>query len=250
MTGQKRAKSFPTVGAVILAGGFGTRIKHLYPTVPKPMIEVCGRPFLEWVIRHLASQGVVVFSLSVGYRCEVVEEYLRNRPADGLNIAAVREDAPQGTAGGFLMAARSLPACEAFLIANGDSLVLADLLPVLRSFGEGRADAVIWGRWMEDCSRYGSLECDSSGFLTGFREKRPGKGLINAGIYLVSKKLLGDFPSTVPLSFEHDVFPLLLAKKRRIAVAETHAPFIDIGTPETVGEAESFIRDHFSPQWG
>ncbi|HWR58750.1 MAG TPA: sugar phosphate nucleotidyltransferase [Thermodesulfovibrionales bacterium] len=229
------------VGAVILAGGLGKRIGHLYPFVPKPMIEVCGFPFLEWVIRYFAGQGVAEFSLSLGYKAEIIEEYLRRRQADGLRIHSVREDIPLGTGGGFLLAAGELLSKDYLVVANGDSLILADLLPAVELLSQGQADAVIVGRQMEDCSRFGSLVCDDKGFLVKFSENQDGNCLINAGIYIFPKGVSAIFPRKSPLSFETDVFPGLLHSGARVGVVESGAPFLDIGTPESVAEAEAFI---------
>lgn len=232
------------VGAVILAGGFGTRIRDLYPSVPKPMIEVCGLPFIEWVIRYLASNGISTFCLSLGHKAEVVEDYLKRRPDDGLNISSVREEVPLGTAGGFLLSSKKMEDKEFLLVANGDSIVLANLSPAFEVLQESLQEAVIIGITMEDCSRYGSLECSADGKLLHFNEKKPGAGIINAGIYIFRKKSLDDFPRKNPLSFEYDVFPEFLNIGKKILVMETKAPFIDIGTPETVRRAEAFIKKH------
>jgi D-glycero-alpha-D-manno-heptose 1-phosphate guanylyltransferase len=98
---------------------------------------------------------------------------------------------------------------------------------------------------MEDASRYGRLEIDDSRLLSGFAEKRPGGGLINAGLYFFKRRLLERFPPHVPLSMETEVFPGLLAAGARLAVFHCQAPFLDIGTPDTVRRAEAFIESFF-----
>ena len=89
------------VAAVILAGGLGTRIKHLLPNLPKPMAPVAGRPFLEWVGRYLVKQGIQQIVISTGYLSEVVERHFENRPIPGVNIRCVAEPEPLGTGGEF-----------------------------------------------------------------------------------------------------------------------------------------------------
>jgi D-glycero-alpha-D-manno-heptose 1-phosphate guanylyltransferase len=232
------------IGAVILAGGLGTRIKEIYPSIPKPMIEVCGSPFIEWVIRYFLTQGLTDFCISVGYEADVIEKYFKGRRANGLRLHCIREESPQGTAGGFLLSAAKFDNKDYLLAANGDSLILADLSPAFEMVRKDYYDAVIIGRRVKDCSRYGSLKCDESGTLVQFREKERGQGLINAGVYLFPRGSLPKFPSKKPLSFEHDVFPFFLRKGMRIGVVEADAPFIDIGTPDAVREAESFIKKH------
>jgi D-glycero-alpha-D-manno-heptose 1-phosphate guanylyltransferase len=232
------------IGTVILAGGLGTRIREMYPSIPKPMIEVCGIPFVEWVIRYFSTQGLTDFCISVGYKADVFEKYFERRRYNGLKLQFMKEESPQGTAGGFVLSASKFHHKDYLLGANGDSLILADLSPAFEMVRKGLYNAVIIGRRVKDRSRYGSLECDESGMLVKFREKEKGEGLINGGVYIFPKRSLTNFPSKKPLSFEYDVFPFFLRKRMRIGVLQTDAPFIDIGTLEGIRGAESFIGMH------
>ena len=94
------------VVGVVLAGGFGTRVAHLLPGVPKPMAPVAGRPFLEWVVRRLARQGIPKVLLSTGHLAEVVDRYFQPQPVAGVITRSFAETRPLGTAGGFLNAVR------------------------------------------------------------------------------------------------------------------------------------------------
>ena len=98
---------------------------------------------------------------------------------------------------------------------------------------------------MDDATRYGTLTLDAAGRLVKFAEKRPGAGIINAGVYLLSRSLLEPFPGSRKLSMEEDLLPALIAQGANLAceVAE-NAPFLDIGTPESVKQAEAFVRRH------
>lgn len=234
--------------AIILAGGRGTRISHLQPHLPKPLIPVGGRPFIEWVIRHLQSQGVRRFVVSLGHLAEVAEAYFRERPADELSIKTVQETEPLGTGGGFLFAEQAAGEAELLLLANGDSLVLADLAGAWRQFEDPTVDGVVVGLEVEDAARYGGLDVDGEGRLLQFREKRPGAGLINAGVYCFRRRLLASFPGQLPLSMELDVFPALLAKGANLRVHCCRAPFLDIGTPESLAHAGEFLNRHWPSQ--
>ncbi len=235
--------SLDQVVAVVLAGGFGTRVRHLLEGIPKPMAAVSGRPFLEWVLRYLAKQGVGRAVLSTGYLADVVESHFKSQPVNGLAAECVRENEPLGTAGGFLNAiGGSAERPEAWLVLNGDSLLFADLSTVARLMSDQRTSGVLLGCAIADASRYGTLAISEVGELLGFAEKRPGKGVINAGIYLLRDALVRTFPKRVPLSFEKDVFPELLESKARLKVSVADAPFLDIGTPESLRQAESFIQ--------
>ncbi len=108
------------------------------------------------------------------------------------------------------------------------------------ALGKPDLDGSILGLDAADAARYGTL-ASAGGRLTGFAEKRPGSGTINAGVYLLRHRLLARFPAKRPLSFETDVFPSLLAAGAAIAVVPVEAPFLDIGTPETLAQVEGFI---------
>lgn len=234
--------------AVILAGGRGSRVQRLLPDMPKPMALTAGKPFLEWVVRFLGKQGFTDITISTGFRAEIIAAHFSQVHLPEIDIRWESELEPCGTAGGFVNAVGSrIAESDPWLVANGDSLVLADLKPMLDQL-DGETQAVILGLHAEDCSRFGALKTDSRGTLLEFLEKRPGRGLINAGVYLLAAGLLRQFPSTRPLSFETDVFPSLLAAGVRIAVSPTNAPFLDIGTEETLPLAGQFVttnREHF-----
>src|ERR1041384_2523105 len=104
MSDSGAAPAVSSLVAVILAGGFGTRIRHLSPDLPKPMIPVAGKPFLEWIIRFLGKQGIGKVAISTGYLGEKIESYFGDHPIEGVSVACVRELEPKGTAGGFLNA--------------------------------------------------------------------------------------------------------------------------------------------------
>jgi D-glycero-alpha-D-manno-heptose 1-phosphate guanylyltransferase len=229
--------------AVILAGGEGTRVQHLLPGIPKPMAPVAGKPFLEWVVRFLAKQGLTDVTISSGYRAENIGAHFDRLALPGISLRCRPEPKPLGTAGGFLNAiADRLDESSPWLVCNGDSLVLADLRAMLAM--DTGMEAAVLGVQVADCTRYGSLETDSAGRLLRFVEKRPGAGLINAGVYLFTHSLLPRFPSQRPLSFETELFPTLLTSGVRLGVSPTAAPFLDIGSEATLGLASEFVMRH------
>jgi D-glycero-alpha-D-manno-heptose 1-phosphate guanylyltransferase len=233
------------VVAVVLAGGFGTRVAHLLDGVPKPMVPVAGKPFLEWVLRWLARQGIQKAILSTGHLAGVVEAHFKPQPVAGVTTRCIAETSPLGTAGGFLNAARlSRETPEAWLVVNGDSLVFANLALAAADLSDPAVAGTIIGCEVADATRYGTLAIGPAAKLRGFTEKRPGKGVINAGAYLLRDSLIRQFPGTLPLSFEQEVFPRLLAQGARLKVCTVNAPFLDIGTPETLRQAQSFIEQN------
>ena len=232
--------------AVICAGGMGTRIRHLLPSLPKPLAPVYGKPFLEWIIKFLAKQNIVQIILSTGYLADQIENFALRINVPRLELQCIKEDLPLGTAGGVLnVMERSNIDCDNILILNGDSLTLVDLIPMFSALEEISNGVAILGIWMSDAERYGTLVVNKYGLLEGFKEKHPGSGLVNAGVYLFRKNLLDGMPRGKPLSFEKDVFPSLINKGVDIKVIEVNAPFIDIGTDESLGGASLFIEKNY-----
>jgi len=208
------------------------------------MAPVNGRPFIEWVVRYYATCGFTRFILSTGYLAGVIAKHFSVQPVSGVEVSSRVEISPLGTAGGAL---NCIPADATgdsqWLVVNGDSLVFANPLPLFDSIASGRADAALLGLKLPDTSRYGTLELDANHHLAAFREKRPGAGTINAGVYAFKGAALLAQPDHRPLSMELDVFPQL-ASTGRVAVEAVEAPFLDIGTPESLAQAERFITEN------
>lgn len=235
----------------MLAGGFGTRVSHLLPGLPKPMAPVARRPFVEWVVRYFAQFGCREFHLSTGFLADIVESHFKHQPVPGVRITCHPETEPLGTAGGCL---NSLPpaspqnANRLWMVVNGDSLVFADPRPLWSTLSAGSphgptVTAALLGLALPDAGRFGSLDIAADGVLRSFQEKRPGPGTINAGVYAFTEAALRALPTQRPLSFELDVFPPL-ARQGTVRVVTVEAPFLDIGTPATLTEAERFIATH------
>lgn len=232
--------------AIILAGGKGKRIRHLLPDLPKPLAPVLGKPFLWWILRYLVRQhnlsGIII---STGYLADKVKQFAKTVNFFQLEISCAKESFPLGTAGGVLNALDSNNfATDSVLVLNGDSLVLTDIAPMFQLLSEEFVDAVILGVEVNEAGRFGTLITDENELLVGFKEKQPGCGLINAGIYLFKQDMLSNLPRNIPLSFEMDVFPKMLADGKKIKVYKVVAPFIDIGTEESLYSAEEFIKSN------
>ena len=240
-----QALPLPGVTAVILSGGFGTRVRHLLPGIPKPMAPVLGRPFLDWVLDFLRREGVASAVLSTGHLAEVIAAHYTTGFAGGTRVQCVREETPLGTAGGFLHAALSATDAaetKAWLVLNGDSLTVTHLRPLLDLVDDPSVDGGLLAVDLPDASRVGTQVVDGDGWLRRVREKQPGAGLINAGVYLLKAPLLHRAPKERPLSFETELFPRLIESGARLRVIPCDAAFLDIGTPETLQQAEEFVR--------
>lgn len=226
--------------AIILVGGKGTRLQPVVKDRPKPMAEVLGRPFLEWILMGLRAQGIERVILATGYKAEVIRTHFTGLRPVGMDLVVSHEEEPLGT-GGALRNALSRLSTDRVLVLNGDSMCPFHLSTMMESHLRTGALATLWLVPMEDCRRYGSVEIDAEGRVSGFNEKSasPGSGLINAGIYLVEKKLLHSIPQAQPSSLEREVFPSLIGRGLWAVVGQ--GPFLDIGTPESYAQADQFL---------
>ncbi len=240
-----KRRGMAEVEAIVLAGGKGTRLQSVVSDRPKPMAEVAGRPFVEWLLLALRAQGLRRVVLATGYKGEMVASYFGDGARPGLELAYAREDTPLGT-GGAVRHALSLTTSARVLALNGDSFCPFDVGHLVATH-EGRgAAATLWLVGMDDCRRYGAVERAGDGRVLSFREKSSnlGAGFINAGVYLFERATLDVIPAGQPVSLESDVFPDLIGRGLYAAAGES--PFLDIGTPESYGSAERFFADNAS----
>jgi len=221
---------------IILAGGFGTRLKSVVADRPKALAPINGRPFLEYLLDHLIGQGVLRFVFSVGYRALMIEEHFGDRYRERPIRYALETD-PLGTGGGI---ANALPYTEgeSVLVVNGDSLFLTDLAPQLALHRRSAALATLALRPMRNFSRYGRVETDEAGRIVAFREKEPvGEGLINGGVYLLSRDCFGVAGLSGKFSLENDFFGAMVAELPLYGLAD-NGYFLDIGIPEDFTRAQ------------
>lgn len=225
--------------ALVLAGGRGTRIAHLVGDTPKPLVPVAGKPFLEWLSLYLVRHGLKRFVYSTGYKADQIAAWTKTVHWPGVSMETVAEPSALGTGGAVF---GCLDRCGGwFLVLNGDTLAIFDLALLTDLAGSG-IDAAIAALPVTDTSRYGSLDVGPDGLLRGFREKQPGAGLINAGVYLFRKQALLPLVRDGQVSLETEVLPALIAGGGRVATVNIgQADFIDIGTPETLVAADEFV---------
>lgn len=214
---------------IILAGGRGTRLGALTGETPKPMLRIDGRPFLEYVLLQLRRYGFHRFVLATGYLGTQVQEYVGSGDQLGIDVRYSQEDAPLGTAGA-LRKALIVANAERCLVVNGDSFLDTDPRPVLDAVTENVVVALAATQDVAD-DRYGRILISASGVVEAFLPAgRNVPGLVNAGIYGISRRLLDWIPTSGPSSLEHDVLPALVAKGYVVAVGRSGF-FIDIGIP-------------------
>lgn len=223
--------------AIILAGGLGTRLKNTVPDLPKCMAPVADRPFLFYVINYLRSQGIERFVFSLGYKHEIIEDYL-NDQFSTLNYQFSIEEEPLGT-GGAIQLACSKTDNENIVIANGDTLFKADLHEAWLFHNHNIAECTLLLKPMRDFDRFGVVEVSEDNLVISFREKQFYKtGTINGGMYILDKNKFLDeeFPSK--FSFEKDYLEKYYSQRRIYGLIQDDY-FIDIGIPEDYNRAQS-----------
>lgn len=228
--------------AIILAGGFGTRLQSVVNDVPKPMALVAGRPFLEWVLDYCLENGIQEAILSVGYKSEIIIQHFGNE-YKGIQIKYAIEKEPLGTGGAIRFAMELLEDDKNCLILNGDTLFKSDLQKLYGSFIEKSADLIVSLRRMYDFDRYGLVEINESNRIISFQEKKYcQEGLINGGVYIVSSKLIKQiFPEVKSFSFEKDFLEQYVKQLNFIGI-EQAGYFIDIGIPEDFEKANNDLK--------
>lgn len=222
------------ITAIVLAGGLGTRLRHVVPDLPKPMAPVRGRPFLEHQMDYWIEQGVERFILSVGYRREAIMAHFGPRYRDARVDYAI-EDAPLGTGGGLLKAVQSGELDAPFLVLNGDTFIEVELSALCRFHSDNRA---VWTMALfraNEAGRYMGMQVEPDGRIRSLKSAsgRPG-GLANGGAYWIDPNALRglEFSNDRPLSLEDDILPALAASGIALYGMECAGRFVDIGVPD------------------
>lgn len=225
--------------AIILAGGFGTRLREVVTDVPKPMAPVAGRPFLEIVLSSLAKKGFSRVVLSLGFMADSIIGHFKDT-YEGLELEYVVETEPLGT-GGAVRLAMTKSNCDHVYVFNGDTYLDLEVDELERHW-QNRHNPIIVGREVPDTARYGRLVVDE-GRVIGFAEKGLcGPGLINAGCYVFNHNQLDQFPVNKAFSLELD-FLAKAVLSQTIDAFVTHGHFIDIGVPEDYHRAQTELAD-------
>ena len=243
--------SEPPAEAVIVAGGFGTRLLPLTERRPKHLLEVGGVPFLEHQVSRLAAAGVEHVVLATSYRAELFEPVLGDGSRWGVRLTFVQEDEPLGTGGAIRNVSGALgdDPDGAVVILNGDVLSGHDLTAQLADFRTprgGRAvDVSLHLVEVPDARAFGCVPTDAAGRVEAFVEKseHPVSNQVNAGCYVFRRRVVDTIPSGRVVSVERETFPGLVADDALVVGFVDNAYWRDVGTPETlVAASRDLVR--------
>lgn len=230
---------------LVLAGGFGTRLRSVINGLPKPMAPIHKKPFLSYLIDYWIKQGVQRFVLSVGYLPDIIQNYFGSNYR-GVLIEYVNEPTPLGTGGALRLALNEIEWLDkSILMANGDTWFPIGLRQLCEDAKNQRSSIIVALKQLDNNDRYSGVRINFQGEINEFGVKSDGLSLINGGCYLLNvnelKEILKDIKS--PFSFENDFLPGY-SLSGMVGSSVQDVPFLDIGIPEDYKKAPYFFNNN------
>jgi mannose-1-phosphate guanylyltransferase len=227
----------PTLEAILLVGGYGTRLRPLTLSAPKHLLPTAGAPFLAHQLARAASCGVTRVVLATSYRAEMFREQFGDGSGLGLEIEYVHEQDPLGTGGAIRNAASGLRSGpdDPVIVLNGDVLSGHDLPGQVAAHQEAGAAVTLHLVEVPDPARFGCVPTDPAGRVTAFLEKTPHPvtNRINAGCYVFRRSTIDVIPAGRAVSVERETFPDLIGTGQVVLGYPDTSYWLDVGTPET-----------------
>lgn len=230
-------EALSNIDVAVLAGGLGTRIRGVLGDTPKVLAPIAGRAFLGHLLDYLAQFGTQRVVLCLGHLADRVTAWLA-QGGHSLDVVCEIEPRPLGTAGAIRFVRDELTT-DPVMVMNGDTFLDADLRAFVASHRLSGAEASVLCVEVDDASRYGRVDIGADGRVIRFAEKAPGRGTVNAGVYLFSAAFLDRLAASDAVSLERDVLETLPPGTLHAVVV--HGRFIDIGTPDSLARAPDVI---------
>lgn len=229
--------------AVILLGGKGTRLRGLFPDIPKALAPVAGHPFLAWQLDWLFNNKISSALLAAGHLGDKIRDWSRQQSFND-RLSVFIESEPLGT-GGALKYLENIIGRNQFWTINGDTFLPGlNFQKMEEAHRQSGALATIAVTSIENAGRYGAVLFDSKGKISRFEEKmNRGAGWINAGVYLFEPSFLSAISPDKNVSVENEVFPSLAAEGKLFAF-QSKPPLLDMGTPEGLKNMEHYLRQN------
>lgn len=236
--------------AVVLVGGFGTRLRPLTLSTPKPLLHIANVRQLEHLISHLSTAGITNVVLALGFKPEPFFEAFPDGVCAGVQLHYAVEPEPLDTAGAIAFAARDAGITDTFVVMNGDILCDVDVASLVAFHKEHGAEGTLHLTPVEDPSQYGVVETDANGWVQRFVEKpAPGESesrVVNAGTYVLEPSVIQRIPENLKISIERVIFPAMVADGTLCAMP-TDDYWIDTGRPDTYLKANLDLIDGTRP---
>lgn len=221
--------------AIVLVGGFGTRLKSVVADLPKPMAPIEEQPFLAYLLQYLQNQGVTEVVLTIHHLGHIIRDFFKDEFAT-MKMHYVEETEALGTGGAIVNALNHYKFDEPVIVLNGDTFVKLDYQKMYQQHLDSEAEFTIALYTVADCARYGNV-ITSDGMVTRFAEKgKTGPGQINAGVYVMNPGVFRRFKLPQKFSIESD-FLLPYIKQIKPRAYNTDHYFIDIGVPDDYARA-------------
>ena len=235
--------------AVVMVGGKGTRLLPLTETKPKIILPVADRPCLWYLLRSLARAGIEEVILACGYKSEQMRDAIGDGSDLGISIVYSYEDEPLGTGGAMKLVEDRLD--DVFVAANGDVFASIDVGAEIEEHIRSKASVTIALTPVENPCEFGIARVQDDGRITEFKEKpKPEEvfsNLINAGVYVIDRSVLGYVPEATFYDFSKDLVPRLMADGHRIQGYEVNGIWMDVGRPhDLLGANLSIAESEFS----
>jgi len=248
VAGSNQPKAATSTRAVILAGGLGTRMRPITETIPKPMIMVAGKPFLQHQLGLLSRAGIEEALLLVAYLGEQIQEYFGDGAKFGCKVSYSFEPSPLGTGGALKNAEAQLQ--DQFVVVNGDTYLAIDYCALVEEFAETNCSALIAAyekpatisQEIPASILPNNLGVGGDGLVTEYRKRNPeGLSHIDAGVIVLKKEILAGLPAGQKCSLEEEIYPNLIARGEMRAWV-TREPFYDMGSPAGLAALEEKLK--------
>lgn len=230
--------------AVVMAGGFGTRIQPLTHSCPKPMLPVVNKPMMEHTMMTLKDYGITEFIILLYFKPEIIKDYFKDGSDFGIKISYVTPDDDYGTAGAVKLA-QDLIGDDNFIIISGDLVTDFDLQKLFHFHSEKKSKLSIGLTSVENPLQFGVVIANSDNVIEKFLEK-PSWGevfsdTINTGIYIIEPEILDFIPKSENFDFAKDLFPLLMKNNIELMAYNMAGYWRDVGNPDSYREVHADI---------
>jgi NDP-sugar pyrophosphorylase family protein len=222
-----------------MAGGFGKRLLPYTQSLPKPMLEIAGKPILLHIIERAKAEGFSNFMLSINYLGEIIEEYFGDGSTFGVSISYIREDSPLGTAGSLSLVKRDLD--STFIVTNGDVLTNISYQKIFEFHQSQNAHATIAVKSYEIQNPYGVVSIDGIK-VAAYQEKPSYHSFINAGVYVFEAGILENLQVGETIDMP-EIISKLIIKQSEVCAYFVHEDWTDIGTPGDFMETNEKYRN-------